>query len=769
MNKATRELHYYAYDPDHPDRGIGASDITDIIHDRREPALWLAAWSGSGLYRFDNTTETFTHYRADVNDAGSLANDDIGGLYQDTSGLVWVGTRGGGLNAFDPATGEFTRYGSDAGVPSMVNAILEDQGKKLWLSTNNGVMRFNPRLERIERRYTELDGLQGNAFLYESALRAADGGLWFGGTNGVNRFYPDRLTKNPHAPPVVLTALTQGGEAVDWQEGRVPERLTGIELTWRNNFFEFEYAALNYSIPQKNQYKYMLEGLDQDWYVAGAKRTGRYSGLPAGTFTLRIIGSNNDGVWNTDGVALPVTVVPPFWRTLWFRVGAAALLVGGILALLLWRLHASEQQRQKLEVLVRQRTEELYQAKKRAEEAMYETERRFRVIFNQSFQFMGLANPDGIIREFNQTSLKFFQAEETAVTGRPLWDAPWFDLPDERKKIREAVQKAAAGEFVRFETSALAPDGSRVILDFSMKPMWGEFDNIYLLILEGRDLTEYRRTEEALRETLVAKERMESELQIAHDIQMEIIPRTFPPFPDRKEVDIYAMLEPAKEVGGDLYDFFFIDHAHFCFIVGDVSDKGVPAALFMSAAKTLFKAIATRNTTDDDAPVHIPAIDSVAAAVNYELSLNNDSCMFVTAFCGILNVETGDVRYTNAGHNAPLIMRGSGDVAYLEDNRSTLIGADEDAEFTEAVFHMEPGDTLLLYTDGVTEAVNTEKQLFEEDRLRDEALRHVGEDAESCVRGVLDTVLKFSENMPQADDITILALRYDQPETGDKE
>jgi len=102
----------------------------------------------------------------------------------------------------------------------------------------------------------------------------------------------------------------------------------------------------------------------------------------------------------------------------------------------------------------------------------------------------------------------------------------------------------------------------------------GEFNNIYLLILEGRDLTDYRRTEEALRDTLTAKERIESELRIAHDIQMEIIPRTFPPFPDRSEFDIYAVLEPAKEVGGDLYDFFFIGEYHLCFVIGDVSDKG---------------------------------------------------------------------------------------------------------------------------------------------------------------------------------------------------
>ena len=404
FQKASHTLTYYPFNPEHREKGVSGSDITEALHDRREPIIWLGSWSGGGLNKFDKRTETFTHYLSRPDDPQSLSYNEIGGLYQDASGTLWIGTRGGGLNKFNPITGKFIRYGQAHGVPATVNAILEDESEHLWLSTNQGIVRFNPKTERVDKQYTTYDGLQGDAFLYESGLKTRAGEMWFGGTNGVNSFYPDQLIKNRYVPPVVLTALTRGGETVNWDNNKVSERLDHITLTWKNNFFEFQYAALNYTIPEKNQYKYRLQGLDQDWYAAGTERTGRYSGIPSGTYTLQIIGANNDGVWNEQGVSLNVTVIPPFWATWWFRALIVVVFVGSGVATHFVRLRALEKQKQTLERLVKERTEELYQAKKRAEEAMYETERRFRVIFNQTFQFIGLAKPDGTIRELNQTT-----------------------------------------------------------------------------------------------------------------------------------------------------------------------------------------------------------------------------------------------------------------------------------------------------------------------------------------------------------------------------
>ena len=254
----------------------------------------------------------------------------------------------------------------------------------------------------------------------------------------------------------------------------------------------------------------------------------------------------------------------------------------------------------------------------------------------------------------------------------------------------------------------------------------------------------------ALQETISAKEKIESELRIAHEIQMESVPGIFPAFPERQEFDIHAVLEPAREVGGDFYDFFFIDENHLCFVIGDVSGKGVPAALFMSAVKTLTKATAKH--------AHRPG--ALLTAVNQELAPENESCTFVTVFCGILNIHTGEVCYTNAGHNPPLLLHQGNPAEFVAGTQSTVVGVDEDAVFQEARLILAPGDSLCLYTDGVTEAFNPGEEMFSEERLQQEVISYPQESMDVLVQTVLNSVKVFAGEMPQTDDITVLALRY---------
>ncbi len=253
-----------------------------------------------------------------------------------------------------------------------------------------------------------------------------------------------------------------------------------------------------------------------------------------------------------------------------------------------------------------------------------------------------------------------------------------------------------------------------------------------------------------LTETTKAKERIESELQIAQTIQMSFLPKRFPPFPERNEFDLYATLHPAREIGGDLYDYFFLDAEHLFLSVGDVSDKGVPAALFMAVTKTLVKGIA--ETTDDAA--------RIMEKVNYELCQENDSSMFVTYFAGILNIRTGFFRYSNAGHNPPVLIRNNSDPEWLPLPPGFVLGGLEEISYQTREIQLEAGDTLLLYTDGVTEAVNESRDLFTDQRLLDRIRAIPTREPEEMVRTIMDAVQDFSRNVPQADDITLLAFRY---------
>ncbi len=252
-----------------------------------------------------------------------------------------------------------------------------------------------------------------------------------------------------------------------------------------------------------------------------------------------------------------------------------------------------------------------------------------------------------------------------------------------------------------------------------------------------------------LTETTAAKERIESELKIAHDIQMNILPKTFPPFPERKELEVDAVIRPAREVGGDFYDFFFTDPDRFCFLIADVSGKGVPAALFMAVTRTLLKTVAREEGTPD----------RILRRVNEEVSRDNPSSMFVSVFCGILETDTGTLTYANAGHNPPLLVRGA-EPDFLDDAKGVVLGAMEGSRFQSKCLHLDPGDFLLLYTDGVTEAENVAGEFYQAERLRGRvaALRDLG--PRDVVQGVMAAVTQFAGAAPQSDDITLLIVRY---------
>jgi phosphoserine phosphatase RsbU/P len=253
-----------------------------------------------------------------------------------------------------------------------------------------------------------------------------------------------------------------------------------------------------------------------------------------------------------------------------------------------------------------------------------------------------------------------------------------------------------------------------------------------------------------LTETTAAKERIESELNIAREIQMSILPKIFPPFPDRSEFDLFAVIEPAREVGGDFYDFFQIDPSHLCFIMADVSGKGVPAALFMAVTKTLIKATATVGIT--------PA--EILTRVNNELAEGNDAAMFVTVFCGILDTETGEVLYANAGHNPPLHIRKGGQVSYLENSGGLVLGVEEGIVYQVDRIQLEPGEMLFLYTDGVTEAMNDQEDLFSEERLQEELARCSQKAIQALIATLMQRINEFVGEAPQSDDITMMVLQY---------
>lgn len=378
FDRTTRKFIHYK--PNSEDSSSISGGKPFAILEDKDGYLWIGT-GDSGLNRFDPQKGTFKQYHPNPEDKDSLTSDSILSIYQDSKGRLWIGTGGSGLNLYQPESDSFKRYVEKDGLPNgFIYGILEDDLGRLWMSTNFGISRFDPDTE-IFRNFDSGDGLQGNEFNSSAFAKGADGEFYFGGVNGLTVFHPLEIKASQYLPPVALTSLNQEDQSIATSTS--VETVKDITLTYPQNSFEFEFAALSYNQPGKNQYAYTLEGFDSNWHFIGTKRNGRYTNLPGGSYTLLLKAANSDGVWSETPTRLSVTVIPPFWQTIWFRVFlglVAALAVAGGVRL---RTKSVQDRNRQLERLVRERTSAL---EKRNQEiqALYQADER--ILRNVSLQ-----------------------------------------------------------------------------------------------------------------------------------------------------------------------------------------------------------------------------------------------------------------------------------------------------------------------------------------------------------------------------------------------
>jgi signal transduction histidine kinase/ligand-binding sensor domain-containing protein len=382
-----------------------------IIEDRAGD-LWIG--TGNGLYRLDRTTGTAIHYRATADPA--LSNNQVTALYELQDGRLLVGTNGGGVNIWDPVTEQFGYYVRDPANPNTlahnsvyafyedpdegliwigtwggldrverasetvrhytgedglpggaVYGIVADAAGMLWLVTNHGLARFDPRAETF-RSYDARDGLPAGRLVQTAIFQSVDGEILIGSSEGLVAFYPDRIPENHQPPPIAITALSLFNEVI--RRDLPPDE--PIKLSYKQNFLSFEFAALDYTAPEKNRYAYKLEGVDRDWVEAGTRRRADYPNLGPGNYLFRVKGSNNAGVWNEEGIAVPIIVTPPFWGTWWFRGLVLLMLVGAVLGAYQLRVQSIEARSRELARQVADRTAQLSRANVRLEQEVTE-------------------------------------------------------------------------------------------------------------------------------------------------------------------------------------------------------------------------------------------------------------------------------------------------------------------------------------------------------------------------------------------------------------
>jgi len=337
FDPGTDRFANYRPAPDNP--GILANTVWTIDEDR-SGMLWLGTWGGA-LIRFDGKANTFVSYTPDPRDAHKLSGGGVNTIHEDRAGTLWVGAMDG-LYRFNRQSGVFDRYTEMQGLPSStIRCILEDQSGRLWLSTQKGVSRFDPQRQTF-RNYDASDGLQSNEFS-TGCYQAPNGEMFFGGTNGLNAFFPESIRDNAYVPPVVITSFKMFNKPVPVGPKSVLTKaipfVSSLTLSYRDNVISFEFAALSYANSHKNRYRYKLENFESGWNEVDSKqRLATYTNLNPGTYVFRVQGSNSDGVWNQEGSELTIVITPPWWSTDWFRVFCAALVLLLLWGVYQWRL-----------------------------------------------------------------------------------------------------------------------------------------------------------------------------------------------------------------------------------------------------------------------------------------------------------------------------------------------------------------------------------------------------------------------------------------------
>ncbi|MEO5563938.1 MAG: two-component regulator propeller domain-containing protein, partial [Chitinophagaceae bacterium] len=528
---------------------ISSNNVQSILEDENGE-LWITT-DGGGINKFDKRTKAFTSFLHD-DTKNSLADNKAGSIYLDSDKNLWICTMAG-LSFMDKRTGQFTNYTTADGLPNnVIFGILEDRRHQLWVSTNKGISKFD-RSKKTFKNFDITDGLQANEFKQQAYCKSHTGKMYFGGINGFNEFFPDSIKENSFVPPLVITGFQIFNKEVAIatnDEGESPLRSSitetkDITISHKSSVISFEFASLNYTIAEKKQYEYMLEGFDQKWNNIGTRRTATYTNLDPGKYVFKVRGLNNDGTWSEAVTSLSLTIEPPFWLTWWFKTLAALVVIGSVLMVFRVRVKVITKQKVRLQQKVKERTDEVERQKEKLsanvlelEEAQKQTSSQMKELAvlkesleKEKYYLDSLMDnmPDSIYFKDKDSKLmrvSKYMANHFGMSVEELIGKSDFDFQSEihAKEAFEDEQtiqrtKTPKIDYIEKETGA---DGSEIWVTTTKMPLMNSKGEVVGTYGMSRDITKAKELEKEQHAAEMDKAVAQGKFEIASDVMHDI-------------------------------------------------------------------------------------------------------------------------------------------------------------------------------------------------------------------------------------------------------
>ncbi|TAD97066.1 MAG: hypothetical protein EAZ97_13045 [Bacteroidetes bacterium] len=757
--------------------------------------IWLGT-AGGGLCKFNKQSQTFTAFKHSIENKNSLAHNSVKYLYADYKGSLWIGTHNG-LDHFDLKTQKFENYSIKNKLPdNNIHGILQDKNEDLWLSTNEGLCKLELSTGAV-RYYDMYDNLQGKEFNNGACYLSKSGEMFFGGTNGLNSFFPEKIKSNPNAPQTIVTDFKiehSKGEEHFLVSQEISE-VNQIKLSHEENTITFFVAALNFRHPEKNQYAFFLEGHDKEWNFTDNKRSITYTNLPTGTYIFRAMGSNNDGIFGKEITPIKIIVQPPFWDTWWFKILIALLIFWIVYRAYQLKIGRIESQKRKLEEIVKERTQQINLQKDKIEQS-YENVRviskigreitsilHHDMVVDQVFESVknlmdvsmfriGVYNPEdhSVFYSGFKGEQKFVPYIHPVVDGK-LQLSHWCI-----EKKEEIVINNFEKEYSKYGTfDPNITDFPRSIIylpliveeeligiltvqSFHKNAYSEEHINIlralgtYISIALDNSVT-YGKLNSANKIIEAKTEHIVSSIRYAERIQQAILPE--------KSVikacipEFFIVFKPKDIVSGDFY-WFKRSEKYSYISVNDCTGHGVPGAFMSMIGNTLLNEIVNQKSNITPAELLEQLHIGIRKALKQENSLNDDGMDIV-----LCRFEDKVTDFMFAGAKQSLFSVSEGKVQEIRGDNKSVGGRQKEVyrTFSNQQISAKKGDMLYLSSDGYIDQNNEKREKFGTKKFIQTIELISNLDIDQQEKELIICLANHQQDQAQRDDITLIGIK----------